>query len=169
MPYIRREWRGMAIIGIMTIAAAGVSALMPWPLKLLVDYALDDQNLPGTVAKLFAVAGLEPDTTLLIIMAGVASFVLFALNTALGWGLTWTWAVSGYRMMYDLAADIFARLQRLSLLYHGKRHVGDLLSRISTDSWCVYKLAADLLVRPAANLLTICTVSIIAWTLDRDK
>jgi len=139
---------------------------MPWPLKLLVDHALGDQDLPGSVSKLFNAVGLEPNTALLIIAAGAASFSLYILNTALNWGLTWNWAVSGYRMMYDLAADIFARLQRLSLLYHGKHPVGDLLSRISTDSYCVYKLAADLLIGPAANLLTITTVSIIAWTLD---
>ena len=115
----------MSIIGVLTVISAGVSALMPWPLKLLVDYALGDQTLPGNVVGAFKGVGLEPNAFLLIFAAGAASFALFALNTALNWGLTWNWAVSGYRMMYDLAADISARLQRLSLLYHGKHPVGD--------------------------------------------
>jgi ATP-binding cassette subfamily B protein/subfamily B ATP-binding cassette protein MsbA len=156
----------MSIIGVLTVVAAGVAVLMPWPLKLLVDYALGDQSLPGGVVEAVNSVGLEPNTLVLVFAAGVASFALFVLNTALNWGITWSWAVSGYRMLYDLAADVFARLQRLSLLYHGTRPVGDLLSRISMDSWCVFKLAADLLVAPAGNLLTIFTVSIVAWILD---
>ena len=166
MPYIYRERRGLSIIATLTVAWAGVSALMPWPLKLLVDYALGDERLPAGAIALFAGAGLEPNTLLLIVVAGIASFILFALNAALNWGVTWNWAASGYRMLYDLAAELFARLQRLSLVYHGRHSVGDLLSRISTDSWCVYKLAADLLVAPVQDLLTIVMVSVIAWTLD---
>lgn len=156
----------MSIIGILTTVSAGVSALMPWPLKLLVDYALGDQTLPANVVGAINNVGLVPNTIFLVFSAGAASFALFALNTALNWGRTWNWAVSGYRMMYDLAVDIFAHLQRLSLLYHGKHPVGDLLSRISADSWCVYKLAADLLIGPAGNLLKISTISMVAWTLD---
>ena len=166
MPYIRREWRRLAYIGILTVVAAGVSALMPWPMKLLVDYALGDQDLPGNLIVALDTLGLQPNTVTLIFVAGAASFGLFLLRSALSWGRTWSWAVSGYRMMYDLAADIFARLQRLSLLFHGKRPVGDLLSRISTDSYCVYKLAADLLITPSGNLLKIITISFVAWKLD---
>jgi ATP-binding cassette subfamily B protein/subfamily B ATP-binding cassette protein MsbA len=166
LPYIRREWRGLGIISILTVVTAGVSALMPWPLKLLVDYALGEQPVPAKVAAPLAAFGCQPDVLLLIVAAGVLSFGFFALNAALNWGVTWLWAVSGYRMLYDLAADLFARLQRLSLLYHVKRPVGDLLSRISTDSWSAYKLAADLLVEPARSVLTIATVGGVAWALD---
>ncbi len=166
LPYIRREWRGLSVISVLTVVTAGVSALMPWPLKLLVDYALGEQSVPAAVAAPLSAVGFEPNALVLIMAAGVASFALFALNAALNWGITWNWAVSGYRMLYDLAADLFARLQRLSLIYHGKRPVGDLLSRISTDSWSTYKLAADLLVSPAQSLLTIVAIGGVAWALD---
>jgi ATP-binding cassette subfamily B protein/subfamily B ATP-binding cassette protein MsbA len=166
LPYIRREWRRLSVISALTAMMAGISVLMPWPLKLLVDYALGEEPLPAVVAVPLTAVGLEPNTLLLIVAAGTASFALFALNATLNWGITWSWAVSGYRMLYDLAADLFARLQRLSLVYHGKRPVGDLLSRISTDSWSTYKLAADLLVSPAQSLLTIATIGSVAWMMD---
>jgi ATP-binding cassette subfamily B protein/subfamily B ATP-binding cassette protein MsbA len=166
MPYIRREWRGLVVISVLTVMTAGVSALMPWPLKLLVDYALGDESLPAAWISPLTSVGFEPNPLALIVAAGLASFALFAINAALNWGITWNWAVSGYRMLYDLAADLFGRLQRLSLVYHGKRPVGDLLSRISTDSWSTYKLAADLLVAPAQSLLTIAAIGGVAWMLD---
>ena len=166
MPYIFKEWRRMSFIGLLTIAAAMVSTLIPWPLKLLVDYALNNQNLPDGVLTFFSFSGFEPNVPFLIYAAGAASFALFALNTALNWGITWNWAVSGYRMFYSLAADILARLQQLTLRFHGLRPVGDLLGRITTDSACVYQLASDLLVTPARELLTIFTISVVAWILD---
>jgi ATP-binding cassette subfamily B protein/subfamily B ATP-binding cassette protein MsbA len=166
LPYIRCEWRRLSVISALTALTAGISVLMPWPLKLLVDYALGEEPLPAVVAVPLTAVGLEPNTLLLIVAAGTASFALFALNAALNWGITWNWAVSGYRMLYELAADLFGRLQRLSLLYHGKRPVGDLLSRISTDSWCTYKVAADLLVDPVQSLLTIAMVGAVAWAMD---
>ena len=166
MPYIFKEWRRMSFIGLLTIATAMVSTLIPWPLKLLVDYALDGQALPNIMVNFFDLIGLETNALVLIFFAGVASFSLFALNTALSWGITWNWAVAGYRMFYGLAADMLARLQQLTLRFHGLRPVGDLLGRITTDSSCAFQLAANLLITPAGNLLTIVTVSSVAWLLD---
>jgi ABC-type multidrug transport system fused ATPase/permease subunit len=166
LPYLQREWRGLVYIGLLTIVTAGVSALMPWPLKLLADHALGDEPVPDILTATFTSFGLESNTLELIWVAGVASFALFALNAALNWGITWQWACSGYRMLYELAEELFARSQRLSLLYHGRQPVGDLLSRISTDSWCSYQLAAELLINPAQSILTIIAVGSVAWILD---
>src|SRR5437868_13291709 len=52
LPYIRRQWRRLALIGCLTVLSAGVSTLVPWPLKLLVDYALGSEPLPVTVVHL---------------------------------------------------------------------------------------------------------------------
>jgi ATP-binding cassette subfamily B protein/subfamily B ATP-binding cassette protein MsbA len=51
LPYVRRQWRALAVILSLTLVAAAVTALMPWPLKILVDYALGDTPLPLTVAR----------------------------------------------------------------------------------------------------------------------
>ena len=69
-------------------------------------------------------------------------------------------------MIYALAADLFARLQRLSLLYHVNRSPGDSLSRLTEDTWCVDSVVRSLLLAPAQNLLTLCAVSAVAFSLD---
>src|SRR5260221_10563828 len=40
-------------------------------------------------------------------------------------------------MVNDLRGDFYAHLQRLSLAYHGRQRVGDLLDRITADSFAV--------------------------------
>jgi ATP-binding cassette subfamily B protein/subfamily B ATP-binding cassette protein MsbA len=166
VPYIWQEKRALALIMLLTIISAGVAALMPWPIKLLVDYALGDAELPPAVYSAFAYFPRVSVTFASILLAGVASILLFALSTVLEMVLTWIWSVSGQRMVYALAGDMFARLQRLSLLYHYERTVGDALNRLSGDSWCAYKLASDLLVSPSQHLFTIISVSILAFQLN---
>ena len=39
----------------------------------------------------------------------------------------------GQRMVFDLGADLFAHLQRLSLLFHSRRAVGDTIARVTGD------------------------------------
>src|SRR5436190_17574115 len=85
MPYIVREWRGLGVIAGLTVLSAAVSAVMPWPLKLLVDYALGDSPLPAGALAFVSGEGSAPTTIVLIFAAGVASFILFALNAMLNW------------------------------------------------------------------------------------
>ena len=40
-------------------------------------------------------------------------------------------------MVNDLRGDLYAHLQRLSLAYHSRQRVGDLMYRITADSFAV--------------------------------
>jgi ATP-binding cassette subfamily B protein/subfamily B ATP-binding cassette protein MsbA len=79
---------------------------------------------------------------------------LFVLNSALDMALTTAWTLAGRRMVYQLAEALFARLQRRSLLYHSRNPVGDVMSRITGDCWCVNQMVDALLFSPAHALLT---------------
>jgi ATP-binding cassette subfamily B protein/subfamily B ATP-binding cassette protein MsbA len=166
MPYIRCRWRALAVILLLTMAAALVTALMPWPLKILVDYALGDAALPPMIDRTLGYFGLSPSPLLLIAAASIASLGMFALNSALEVSLTWYWSATGQRMVYDLASALFHRLQRLSLMFHSRSTVGDLLSRLTADTWCVYTVAQALLITPAQNLFTLLMIGAIAWQMD---
>ena len=166
MPYIRRQWSALVVILLLTIAGAAVSVLMPWPLKILVDYAIGVSDLPVSAGELLAYFSLQPTPLLLIFLASIASLGLFALNSAIDIGINWYWSATGQRMVYDLAADIFNRLQRLSLLFHNKRTVGDSLGRMTADNWCVLNIAQGLLITPASDLFTLLLIGIVAWQMD---
>jgi len=166
MPYIRHQWPALAIILVLTVIAAAVTTLIPWPLKILVDYAIGETALPLPAGEFLGFLSLQPTPLLLIAAASLASIGLFALNSALDVGITWFWSATSQRMVYDLAADIFSRLQRLSLLFHSKHTVGDSLGRMTVDNWCVFSIAQALLITPAKNLFTLLMIGFIAWQMD---
>ena len=140
--------------------------MQPWPLKILVDYALDAKSVPAVLSSGLALFSLHPTPTVLIMAAALAGLGLFVINSALEMALTCAWAIAGQRMIHHLAAELFYHLQRASLLFHNRRSVGDSLSRLTHDSWCVYTATEALLVAPAQHLFTLTAVAIVAWQLD---
>ena len=166
LAYAVAQWPALLLVVALSLALSAVAALQPWPLKVLVDHAVGDVPAPDALrAMLDALAPASPALAL-VAAAALASFVLFMLGAALDAGLIWLWALAGQRMIYALAADLFAQFQRLSLIYHGRRTVGDALGRLTEDTWSVYAVSDALLVAPARHLLTLAAVGAVAWQLD---
>ena len=166
LPYVWQRRGSVALILVLTVIASLVSALQPWPLKILVDYALGDAETPQWLERFLASLCRAPSAGSLVIAAAVASLVLFVFNTGLSSSLSWAWARAGQAMVYRLGADLFSRLLRLSLRFHYSSSVGDQLSRISADTYTIYTLIAELAVSPVQRVVTLVTVSAVAWRLD---
>jgi ATP-binding cassette subfamily B protein len=151
--YALAHWPILALILVLSLALSAAAALQPWPLKILIDYALA-QTPPA-------------DASTLVVAAAAASLALFAASAALDVGATWAWSALGQRMVYDLAGDLFLRMQRLSLAFHTRRPLGDSITRITGDAWCVHAVTDGMLVSPARHLFTLLSVAALAWQLDR--
>ncbi len=164
--YALHQWRSLVVILALTAATTFVATLQPWPMKILVDYALGDTAMPALVGSLLGNWNLTLMPFVLVVTAALASLGLYALNTVLDVGLSWFWSAAGQRMVYDLAEKLFHRLQRLSLLFHSQRTVGDSLSRLTGDTYCVMALTNALLVSPAQQVLTLLSIGIVAWNLE---
>ena len=166
LPFLSPQRRWILLIIAISFAASATAAIQPWPLKILVDYALDAKTVPAILSSCLEAFSLNPTPTVLIMVSALAGLGLFFLNSALEVVLTCAWAIAGQRMIHHLAAELFHHLQRASLLFHKRRSVGDSLSRLTQDSWCVYTATEALLVAPAQHLFTLGAVGIVAWQLD---
>jgi ATP-binding cassette subfamily B protein len=164
--FAQTEWRSLACAVAVSVLFAGLAAVQPWPLKLLIDYAVGDAVLPVWMQTAFGSAGHAPSRTRLVIIAALLSVLVFAVTAALDSVLTLTWSRAGQRMVYRLGSDIFLRLQRLSLLFHAKRTVGDALSRVTGDAWSVYHVTENVLIAPVKNALIVIFVGVLAWQLN---
>jgi len=86
----------------------------------------------------------------LVALGGLSIFILSSVLDAV---VTCAWTFAGRRMVYDLAQDLFARLQRRSLFFHSRNPVGDVISRVTGDSWGIYQLIDTLVFAPLHALL----------------
>src|SRR5258708_624310 len=121
--YALRERAWLAAIVALTLAASGLAALQPWPMKLLIDHVLGTSPLPEVLKNCLHLFSLATSGPILLAVVVLGGLLLFALNAAVDAGLTWAWTVAGRRMVYALAGDLFARLQRRSLLFHNRGSV----------------------------------------------
>jgi ATP-binding cassette, subfamily B, bacterial len=115
---------------------SGCELLKPWPLKIIIDNVLSNKPMEWK-----AFAGLPGEALLLWACLGLVLIYLF-----LG-GLTllnnYTTIKIGQLMVNDLRGDIYSHLQRLSLAFHNRRQVGDLLYRVTADTYAIQSLTMN--------------------------
>lgn len=168
IPYALRQWPTLLWIGALTVVSSCLTALQPWPLKILVDHALRQAELPSSLRSALSALALTATPGVLIVAAAAASLCIFGLNILLEVGLTWGWSSAGQRMVRSLASALFHRLQRLPLQFHHRNPVGDSLSRLTTDTWCVYKMTDGVLISPIQNVITLAVLGSVAWKLHAE-
>jgi len=134
LPYLKaHRWRvAWALAQVFLIA--GVELLKPWPLQIVIDYVLGGKA-PGSSGLLGELLSLPAG--LLLLLACIAIVLVHSSAGALTLLHNYTTIRVGQSMVNDLRGDLYAHLQRLSLAYHGRQRVGDLMYRITADSFAV--------------------------------
>jgi ATP-binding cassette subfamily B protein/subfamily B ATP-binding cassette protein MsbA len=144
----------------------GLDVLRPWPTKLLVDHVLGAQPLSGFLADVGAVLPASGGPGDLLFWTCAATVLIFLARALVGMAHAAVSVPLGQRMVYDLGADLFRHVQRLSLLYHSRRQLGDLVSRVTVDTYCLQVLIASTLLPLLQSLLTLAAMFVIMWQLE---
>src|SRR5215467_4267577 len=129
LPYLA-PYRWLAVWALLQVfLIAGFELLKPWPLQVVIDNVLGGKPFP------FAALTSSPARLLLLSCVGIVVVHLGA--GALSLLHNYTTIRVGQQMVNDLRGALYAHLQRLSLAFHGRQRVGDLLYRITADSFAV--------------------------------
>jgi len=134
--YLRPYRLAFSLALAQVLLMSAFELLRPWPLKIVVDNVLGDQPLP------FGSAGVAAKPTLLLFCV-IALVLLQGLLAALSYWNNRTTITIGQRMVNDLRSDLYQHLQRLSLSFHSNRQVGDLLYRLTADTYAVQTLTMN--------------------------
>lgn len=145
--YLKPQWRSLGVGSLAMALRAGVLALVPWPLKFIIDTVIGNKPLPADLAVLL------PDVqTHRVALLGVLCATTLGLGLAdalLDYAGSRLFFDTGQRLVYTLRRDLFSHLQRLSLDFHRRHRGGDLMSRLSGD---VQKLQ-DLITAVGGDLI----------------
>lgn len=129
--FYKKHWPliGLAFTGL--ILSVLIALLLPWPLKLILDYVILKNPLPQDVTFLTDWFGETPEAMLGPLV--VAFILLNILNSIFSYIHKIGLLSAGEKIIMDVREFIFAHLQRLSLSYHGDKKSGDLVYRVITD------------------------------------
>ncbi|HLX05269.1 MAG TPA: ABC transporter transmembrane domain-containing protein, partial [Candidatus Binatus sp.] len=124
----------IAIAGVLLASATEV--LKPWPLKIVIDNVL--RGAPLVSSWIPSMPRSE-----LLIAACVSLVILYALLGVVNVVTNYVTISIGQRMVNELRARLFDHLQRLSLSFHRRREVGDLMVRITYDTYSIQTIAMN--------------------------
>ena len=129
LPYLRPHLWNIGWVLLQVLLIACFELLKPWPLQIVIDNVLGNRPFP--------IVNLSSSRAALLLLACTAIvFVQFGAG-ALTLLHNYTAIRIGQNMVNDLRGALYAHLQRSSLTFHGRQRVGDLLYRITADSFAV--------------------------------
>jgi ATP-binding cassette subfamily B protein len=125
--YLQPYWPVFVFALGQVVLISALELLKPWPLKIIIDHVLTGHPLPWNL-----VSDWSPQAVLLFACLGLV-FVYFIL-AGLRLLNDYTTIKIGQSMVNDLRRDLYSHIQRLSLSFHNRQQVGDLMYRITADT-----------------------------------
>jgi ATP-binding cassette subfamily B protein len=138
--YVLRAMRRQ--LGLLALAVGGViiasaaEVLKPWPLKVVIDNVLGGRPVSAR--------WIPPMPRAELLMAACGALVaLYTVVGVINVISNYLTISIGQHMVNDLRARLFDHLQRLSLSFHRRREIGDLMVRITYDTFSVQTIAMN--------------------------
>src|SRR5437762_3602436 len=143
-----------------------LDVLKPWPMIFLVDYVLQGKITSPIFPRLVVLLPGAHAPENLVAWSVLATVLIFLLSWAVGLANAYANISLGQRMVYDLAADLFARLQQLSLRFHATKSVGDNIRRVTADCACISTILKDAVLPAFTSVITLVAMFSIMWSID---
>ena len=160
-----RRTAAAAVLGVMPLRI-GLDLLKPWPLVFLIDHVLKRDPASPLLQRMIDLLPGAPTQANLISWSVAATLLLFLLSWLVGLAEACASINFGQRIIYDLAADLFAKLQRLSLRFHAGKSVGDNIRRVTSDCVCVSTIVRDALLPFLSSAVMLVAMFWILWRAD---
>lgn len=133
--------------------------LKPWPLKIILDNVLSRNPLPWWLT-----IDESPQTLLLLSCVGLV--FIYLLIGGLHLFNDYTTIRIGQKMVNDLRRDVYSRIQCLSLSFHNRQQVGDLMYRITADTLGIQTLTMNGLFSVLSASLLLLGMFVVMLSLD---
>jgi len=152
------RWRFLFALA-QVFLMAGFELLKPWPLQVVIDDVLGGK--PAGIAWLegWSAAALLAGACIALVVINLGSGLLTLLHNITTIGV-------GQRMVNDLRGALMGHLHRLSLAFHGRQKVGDLMYRVTADSYAVQTLIMNGILPILSALILLAGMLVVLTRLD---
>ena len=133
--------------------------LKPWPLKIIIDHVLGGAPSSLALARDWSAENL-------LLGAGVGLVLIYLILAVQTLVYNYTSIQVGQRLVNDLRRDLYDHLQRLSLAFHSHRSVGDLLYRVTADTYALQNLTMKLLFPILSAVVFLIGMAMIMFRMD---
>jgi len=127
------------LIGVAGLVIVSTFSSLAGPILLgkAIDEFISTADLTGLVHIAFTMLAV-------FLLGGLASTVHGVIMVGIG-----------QQLIADMRAELFTHLQALSMAYHDKHRVGDLMSRVTNDTEAINQVLSNGLITFITNILTL--------------
>ncbi len=157
---IRGQQRAALAGLVLTLFSIAASLLQPWPLKIIVDSILGSVPMPEFLA------GFADNKSAALLVVCVALLFIQVVRGGLSaWGTTYL-VHAGLKMTQELRFRVYEHLQKLSLVFHDSRAVGDSIYRVTWDTYSIQTIFNSGLIPLVSAVATLIGMMIIMLRFD---
>ena len=158
-------WGPLLGIFLLSILSAPLALLHPLPIKIVVDYAVGSEPIPGLISSIVPVS-IQNSDTLVIAAAAVLLVGLALLNQLMTLGLQLMQTHTGESMLLDFRARLFSYAQRLSLRYHDSKGASESTFRIQYDAPSILAIIIHGVIPIVTSTATLCGMIYVTAQID---
>jgi ABC-type multidrug transport system fused ATPase/permease subunit len=164
--YFTKHAFSLGLIFLLALCGVGFELAKPWPIKIVIDNVLSGRPFPAPVNHLIQyVPGASAKGGLLLWCVALAFFLVWISGVTAILVIESVMKVC-HKLVAEVSIELFSKLQRLSLAYHNRHTVGDLIQRMSTDVFVVHTLVSQVLLPGAASMLSLLGMFVIMARID---
>ena len=146
LSYAAPHWRGLALVGSLSLLSTAFALYLPYLSKDLIDRALVARD----AERLWRI----------VLLFGAVTLANFGLNVVSGLRYT---RISA-DILFDMRLDVYRHLQRLSPRFYARTRLGDIVARINNDIAEIQRISAETLLATVGNVLFLSgTIVMMAW------
>lgn len=161
-PYLAPYRRTLIAVTVLTAFVALFGLAEPWPLAVILNQALHDENATGILA---AIYGTSPTVWVVLVSMLVLRFLIVVVGNGFTVLTHYLGAKTEQNMVLDLRSDLFDHVQRLSLTFHDERQTGALMSQINIQAAAVGNIV--MVIPPIAeSMMTLGGMLVISALVD---
>lgn len=149
------------VLGILGLGLEGVmNVAEPWPLKIVLDSVVKSKGIPVWLSHFNLPIDRKGKSDLLKLSA-VGVVVITALAAAGSYTERYVAVTVGRRVEHDLRHRLFSHVQRLSLGYHDRGRLGDLIACLTSDISAVEAFISSGLLAIPVNILMLAGMAVL--------
>lgn len=162
-PYIKPHISSLVLASLAAVGYAIVTLLEPWPIQFLFDGVLLGRKVHFLGHTLKSVHG---DPIALLIGSVAAILLLAALRGQLYYTQNVLTATAGQDVVMSLRRELFRHLHSLSLRYHQRERLGDILMRLTGDIVMLRDMVVAALLSTLSHTLVVAGVLCVMLTIN---
>jgi len=129
---LRPHWPTLVVAFAAIIFEGAADLLEPWPIKIVLDYVIGSKQPPEWGARLIT-SNFGTDKLAMLNLAVVTVIAVAVVGAVSTYTEKYLTTKVGQEVMCDLRRAVYHHIQRLSLSFHDRSRVGDLISRVTVD------------------------------------